>query len=101
MIQFYVLILCFALGGLLGILYFSGLWQTVSRLADARHPIRLLLFSFAVRLLLLLAGFYIIMGDSWARLAAAVSGFIIARVFLVETVGQMQSPSCKGAQSWK
>jgi F1F0 ATPase subunit 2 len=101
MIDLYVLIICFIFGGFMGSLYFSGLWQTVSRLADSPHPIRLLMLSFAVRLGLVLAGFYIIMDGSWARLAAAILGFMIARVFLVEKLGQMQISSCKGAQLWK
>ena len=92
-----MLIFSFAFGSLMGLLYFSGLWQTVRRLADSPQPIRLLLFSFIGRLGLVVGGFYLIMDGSWERLAAAMLGFLIVRAFLVENLGRVP----KGATTWK
>ncbi len=66
-------------GLVLGFLYFGGLWWTLRRIAGARHPYRLLAFSFVGRLTLLAGGFFLVMGDRWERLAASFLGFLVAR----------------------
>jgi len=91
----------FTLGSLIGLLYFSGLWQTVQRLPDARTPLRILLFSYIGRMTMTLGGFYVIMDGAWERLAAAMTGFLILRAFLVRRFGRIPGPSPKGAILWK
>lgn len=73
------IILAFLGGIALGALYFGGLWLTVQRLRVVRRPGTLLLVSFVVRTVLVLAGFYLVMGGQWERLVACVVGFVIAR----------------------
>lgn len=75
--------MAFLAGIALGALYFGGLWLTVQRLRIVRRPGTLLLVSFAVRSVLVLAGFYLVMGGQWERLVACVVGFIIARLISV------------------
>jgi hypothetical protein len=50
---------------------------------------------------LTLGGFYMIMDGAWERLAAAMAGFLILRIFLVRRFGRAPDPSPKGALSWK
>jgi F1F0 ATPase subunit 2 len=92
-----MLIFSFAFGSLMGLLYFSGLWQTVRRLADSPRPMRLLMLSSIGRTVLAVGGFYLIMDGSWERLAAAMLGFLIVRAFLLENLGRVP----KGATTWK
>lgn len=67
--------------------YFGGLWLTVRRLPHAAHPTRWLLASMAVRLVLLLGAFYLIV-RVWggAALLACAGGFVVVRTILAWTV---------------
>jgi F1F0 ATPase subunit 2 len=79
----------FLLGALLGGLYLAALWLTVRRLTRVRRPALWLLGSTLLRLGLLLAGFWYILGDGhWQRLLAALAGFIVVRAL---TLGQVRS----------
>jgi F1F0 ATPase subunit 2 len=71
--------LAFIGGFLLGFLYFRFLWLTVRRLALSSRPVRLLMISFAVRLGLVLSGFFLMMDGEAERLLIALGGFIVAR----------------------
>ncbi len=97
----YELLIPLVAGGLIGFLYFSGLWQTVRRLPDAPRPWRLLAVSYLQRLVLALGGFYLLMDGAWERLAAAVTGFIIIRVVMTKLLGKIPAPAMKGAAVWK
>ena len=50
-------------GGGLGGFYFAGLWWTVRKLPTAQSPALLSLGSFLLRTTVVLAGFYLVMGD--------------------------------------
>lgn len=72
------------IGGLAaGLAYFAGLWWTVQRMADSASPLRLALFSFALRAALLLAGLALLAGGEPLRLMAALVGLVIARQLLL------------------
>jgi len=78
----------FAAGLALGAFYFIALWQTVQRLQSATSPARLMLFSFILRIAVVMAGFYLVMGgEHWERLALAMLGFIIMRKILTYRLG--------------
>jgi len=84
----FILMAAFAAGLALGAFYFIALWQTVRRLPSEKSPARLMLMSFVLRMAVLLAGFYLIMGgEHWERLAAAMLGFIIIRKILTYCLG--------------
>jgi len=91
----------FFAGSLMGLLYFAGLWQTVRRLAVSPKPYRLLLYSYAGRLIVALGGFYLFMDGPWERLLAVCLGFLLARTVLVRTLGKVPGPQPKGATAWK
>jgi len=84
----FVLIAAFAAGLALGAFYFIALWQTVQRLPSAKSPARLMLGSFIIRMVVVMAGFYLIVGTGhWERLASAMLGFIIIRKILTYRLG--------------
>lgn len=73
-----------ALGAGLGALFFGGLWLTVRALPTARYPAALSLGSLAARSILLMAGFYVVSAGHWERILAALVGFVLARIALVQ-----------------
>jgi F1F0 ATPase subunit 2 len=90
----FLLALAFAAGSVLGVFYFTTLWQTVRRLPDEPRPLRLMLGSFVVRLAVVLPGFYLIMSGHWERLAAALLGFILIRIICVSRFGRVAVAKC-------
>jgi F1F0 ATPase subunit 2 len=82
------LVAAFAAGLILGAFYFFTLWQTVRQLPTATSPARLMLGSFLLRMAVLMAGLYLVMGAGhWERLASAMLGFIIIRKVLTFRLG--------------
>ena len=77
------------LGGLLGALFFWGLWTTLDGLADAPRPALRLLASSMLRLGATLAVFYLLARHGgWPQLLAAAAGFTLARLPIVRRVAQ-------------
>ena len=83
MIEIALLILCFAAGLGLGLIFFGGLWLTVRWLPKARWPALLFLASLLGRTAVTMVGLYLVMGGRWQRLLAAVIGFTLMRFVLV------------------
>jgi F1F0 ATPase subunit 2 len=76
-------------GILLGGLYFGGLWWTVGRMPQVRHPLNLYFGSLVVRLTLVLTAFYGVLSyTGWPQLAAALAGFVAARLLLIRFFGR-------------
>ncbi|AOY90202.1 hypothetical protein BKP64_07795 [Marinobacter salinus] len=77
----------FALGVALGLAFLGGLWLTVRRLGEARHPGLLMMSSLFLRLGITLAGFYVVAqyGD-WQHLLAAVAGFTLPRLLIAHRI---------------
>ena len=67
-------------GGLLGAIFFGGLWWTVRNGVSSARPALWFLGSLLLRMGIVLAGFYFVSGGQWKRLVACLAGFIIARV---------------------
>jgi F1F0 ATPase subunit 2 len=67
-------------GLLLGALFFGGLWWTLRKGLSSPRPAGWMLGSLVLRTGLVLAGFYLVGGDHWERLVAALLGFLIARL---------------------
>jgi F1F0 ATPase subunit 2 len=82
------LVLAFTAGlGLAG-LHFAGLWLTISRLPQSKHPGLLMIVSLIIRLGITLTAIYFVMGGHWQRLLACVAGFLIGRLVCVRIWGQ-------------
>jgi F1F0 ATPase subunit 2 len=87
----------FAIGLLAGALYFGGLWLTVRDIGAASRPGQRLLFSFVVRMGLLLAVFYGLSQQGWPALAAALGGVLVARWLWLAAKRQAR-PRARGEQ---
>lgn len=70
-----------AVGALLGVVFFGGLWLTVRNGIAARHPAVWFLLSLWLRVSIVLAGFYGIRGMGWPALLGCLLGFLGARTF--------------------
>lgn len=67
-------------GGLIGAVFFGGLWWTVRKGLASRYAALWFTGGLLVRMSVALAGFYFIGRDHWPRLLACLFGFIIARM---------------------
>ncbi len=74
------LILAWAAGGLLGTVFFGGLWWTVRKGLTSKHPAFWFSGSLLLRISVVLSGFYFVSGGQWARLLACLLGFVLARL---------------------
>jgi F1F0 ATPase subunit 2 len=90
-------VLIVAAGGVLGWLYFGGLWWTVRRLPGADHPAALVLGSFVLRAVLVAVGFVVLLAGDPLRLVAVLVGFLAVRGVLVRRV-RLATPSGGGAR---
>ncbi len=79
----YVLVQNLALGGMLGLIYFGGLWLTLRRIAGSGNPALLALTSFLLRSAVCILGFYLAMGYGLEGLAACLCGFILMKLALI------------------
>lgn len=74
------LILAFTGGLALGAVYLAALWLSVRRLTAVRHPSLWVLATAALRLAVVLIGFYWIGGMHWQQLLVCLAGFVVARL---------------------
>jgi len=77
------LALASAAGGLLGTLFFGGLWWTLRRAFDSSRPALWVGASLLLRLACVTAGFVVVSAGDWRRLLACLLGFWAARGLVV------------------
>jgi F1F0 ATPase subunit 2 len=83
------LVLSFSLGVGLGVFYFGGLWLTTRRIPGSRRPALMTLGSFAVRSVICLLGFYLIVGNGLTALLISIAGFVLTKIVVVHRLGVM------------
>ncbi len=76
------MLLVAALGFLLGLIFFGGLWWTIRRMLHSPRPALWMLGSLLLRLGIVSSGFWLIAGHDWKRMLASLAGFLIARFVL-------------------
>jgi F1F0 ATPase subunit 2 len=81
------LALPFLAGVGIGALYFGTLWLVVRRLNRLARPAVWLGVTGILRLLVALGLFALLVDGQWARLVAALVGFLAVRVVLTRSVG--------------
>ena len=92
--QIPTLLVAFLAGVLCGLAFSGGLWLTVRKLQDVRRPWLLVAASFALRLGLVLATFFLVIRhDGWLHLVVALGGFIVARSLLIR--GRNHGTECE------
>jgi F1F0 ATPase subunit 2 len=79
-------ILVLLIGGILGVLFFGGLWLTVRALPTARFPTFLVLASFWGRTALVVAGFAVAMSYGWQNAIVCLLGFLVVRFLFARWV---------------
>ncbi|MFT4582567.1 MAG: F1F0 ATPase subunit 2 [Gammaproteobacteria bacterium] len=95
-----ILVLAWMAGGLLGALFFGGLWWTVRQAVSAKQPALWVFGSFLLRTSVTLAGFYVISGNHLDRLLLCLLGFVTARVLvtrLTKSLAQTERRPTHGA----
>lgn len=75
-------------GFFLGILYFLGLWKQIQGLNPRKKFAGRMISGFLVRLLLLMAVFFLLMDHDWKRLTALTAGFLCARQLMLRRACQ-------------
>lgn len=84
-------------GGLLGGVFFGGLWWTVQHAAGSATPARWFLGSFVVRVALVLAGVYAVGAGQPLRLGLCLLGFALARAIVLRVTrppATVMGPPC-------
>jgi F1F0 ATPase subunit 2 len=81
-------------GGLLGAIFFGGLWWTVRQGVSSPRPALWFLGSLLLRMSIALAGFYFIGRGHGERLVVCLLGFVMARLvvtWLIRPSGETQT----------
>ena len=81
------LVLAWVAGGVLGAIFFGGLWWTVRKGVSSQQPALWFFGSLLLRMSIALAGFYFVSGGHWDRLLACLLGFVIARFIVARLTG--------------
>ncbi|MBK1631830.1 hypothetical protein CKO31_14010 [Thiohalocapsa halophila] len=90
-----LVVAAFGAGAGLGWLFYAGLYRTVQALGRARHPALLIGGSLLLRMLVLLAGFWVLLmagerwtGDGWTTLVPGLLGVFAVRALLLRRYGR-------------
>lgn len=73
-------------GGLLGLVYFGGLWLTVQRLATGKRQAILMAGSFIIRNAFVAIGFYPMIKQGWEYGLICLAGLLLVRFILIRRV---------------
>ena len=85
-------------GGLLGALFFGGLWWTVRKGVASPRPALWFLGSVLARMSIVLAGFYFVGRDDWRRLAAVLLGWVVARSIVIRVTRPLAVKASRGSE---
>ena len=81
------MVLALVAGGVLGAIYFGGLWWTVRKGVSSKQPALWFFSSLLLRMSIVLAGFYFFSGGHGNRLLACLFGFVLARFIITRLSG--------------
>jgi len=92
------LVLAWVAGGLLGTLFFGGLWWTVRKGVSSKRPALWFSGSLLLRMSMALAGFYFVSGRHWERLLLCLLGFVMARLVVTRLARPARESRTRSAQ---
>jgi F1F0 ATPase subunit 2 len=92
------LVLAWVAGGMLGAIFFGGLWWTVRKGVSSNQPALWFSASLLLRMGVALAGFYVVSGRHWERLLLCLLGFVMARLAVTWLTRNHAGPSGRGGQ---
>jgi F1F0 ATPase subunit 2 len=81
-------------GGVLGAIFFGGLWWTIRRGVSSQQPALWFLGSLLARMSVALAGFYFVSGGNWERLVACLVGFVTVRLVVTRLTRSKGEQQC-------
>lgn len=76
-------------GFVTGALYFQGLWWTLRGLKPEGAWTSRFVASFIFRASLVVAVFYLLMGNDWRRIFALTLGFLVARFLMIRRIKRL------------
>ena len=82
------LVLACTAGGLLGVVFFGGLWWTLRRAFASTRPALWIGASLLLRMACVVTGFIVVSAGDWRRLLACLLGFWAARWLVVRLTGR-------------
>jgi F1F0 ATPase subunit 2 len=82
-------------GGMLGTMFFGGLWWTIRKSMVSAQPALWIFASLFVRMGVALTGFYFVAGMYWQRWLACLLGFFVARVIVARITRGHEISSAK------
>lgn len=86
-------------GGVLGVIFFGGLWWTVRQGMSSEHPGVWFFGSMLLRMSIALSGFYFVSGSHWERLLVCLIGFVVARLVVTWLTRPLrESLTCLGRE---
>jgi len=88
------LALASGVGLLIGSLFFAGLWLTTQRLTTMNYPALLMLFSFVLRMALVLGAFFLVGQGHLDRMLFCLMGFLIARFAVMRITREKNDQPC-------
>ncbi|HAE62172.1 MAG TPA: ATP synthase subunit I [Eubacteriaceae bacterium] len=80
------MLIAFIVGGLLGFIFFGGLYLSVTMLNKLKYPALFMSASLIIRMVILLAGIYFISSGNGYNMIAALSGVVIVRVAMTNSI---------------
>ena len=88
------LMLALVTGGLLGAIFFGGLWWTVRKGVSSKKPALWFFGSLLMRMSIALSGFYFVSGGHWERMLLCLLGFVLARLIVTRLTRAPENPTC-------
>lgn len=80
------LLLALLVGAALAVVFFAGLWWTVTRAVSSKYTGLLLISSLLLRTAIIVTGFYVVSDGQWQRLLSCLLGFIVIRSIAMRIV---------------
>ncbi len=87
-----------AAGGLLGAIFFGGLWWTVGKGISSKRPAFWFFGSMLLRTGLVLVGFYAVANGDWQRLLPCLVGFVMAQLIVTRLTRSIRGRQLRRTQ---
>lgn len=85
----------FFIGIILGILFFGGLYLTVGKLNEVKNPSLLVIFSFIIRMAILLGGLFYLSKKGYQAILLALVGIVLVKFIMIFMVNKPSEKATK------
>ncbi len=92
------LALAWVAGGILGAIFFGGLWWTVRKGVSSERPALWFVASVVLRSGIVLVGFYLVSSGDWRRLPACLVGFVMAQLVVTRLTRSLKEKQSRRVQ---